>query len=67
MTDGPQNIFTKEQIDEIKDLIKNADKHFVDFSKMENLLCRKTGDGLDLAQRLEFANSVLGSQSIFGL
>lgn len=36
MTDGPQNIFTKEQIDEIKDLIKNADKHFVDFSKMES-------------------------------
>lgn len=35
MTVGPQNIFTKEELDEIKDLIKGADKHFVDFSDEE--------------------------------
>lgn len=35
MTDGPQNIFTDEQLAEIKDLIKGARKNFVDFSEME--------------------------------
>lgn len=36
MTDGPTNIFTEEQLNEIKDLIKGANKHFVDFSDMES-------------------------------
>lgn len=35
MTDGPQNVFTDEQLAEIKDLIKGARKNFVDFSEME--------------------------------
>ena len=36
MMDGPQNIFTDEQLAEIKDLIKGARKNFVDFSELES-------------------------------